>query len=121
MAFSNAVMPALNAVEIPGGGALAAMNAINQNRIGNAQAQYSPYQNYANALLTGTQAKYLPYQYMMQNMPMMMMASQNNPAMQERLANMMSQMPTSGPGMNIPQPGSGNSLFGMLVNPLLNK
>jgi len=100
----------------------------NQLRTSSAEAKYAPYQQYANALLTNQQAQWLPYQYRMQALsnPMLWMAAQNNPQLQQQLTQMMSN-PMTGIGSsmpNIPQPGASSGIFGMagnLGNALLEK
>lgn len=133
MAFSNTILPAVNPVQA-GGQAVSAMNNIGalqqqnlQNQVLGAQAQYAPYQSAANAMLTSQQAQWLPYQYQMQALsnPMLWMAAQQNPALQQQLTNMMSN-PLGGTGiggaskmMNVPPPQArGETLFNQLIDKL---
>jgi len=109
------------------GGMNALNNALQQTRANAATAQYAPYQAYGNAFLTNQEAQWTPYKYQMQALsnPLLWMAAQNNPALQDQLKRMMSNMMPSNMsspnGMpNIPQPGqpNSNSLFSMLMNKL---
>lgn len=131
MAFSNTILPNVAPVQA-GGPLVTAMNGMNNlqsgmqtNAIQNAQIPYAPYDAYANALLKTQQARFLPYQQMMQSAPMLMMAANGNPALQQQLISMMSNPMNmqggGGNGLNIPLPGQSqgsNSLLGMLMKKL---
>lgn len=94
---------------------------VNPAQISNAQAAFAPMQAQGNALLPLMQAQYTPYQMYAQAMsnPMMWMAAQSNPGMMQNMMNNLSQaMPKTnmlGSGMF---PGGGG-LLGGLMNHLM--
>lgn len=138
MGFSSIPLPKPVYDVGPGGGIVTGMQGVNaltqgnlQNQILKSQAQYAPYQNYANALLTTQQAQWLPYQYRMNALPMMLMSASGNPAMQQQIINSMAgAIPGAGNmpiNMNIPAPNAqnnnilGNGILGTVMNPLIKK
>lgn len=88
-----------------------------QNQILNAQAQYAPYSQYADALLKTAQAQYLPLQYMAAPLsnPLFMAAMSQNPGQLQdymsRFANASSALP--GQGLNLPIPGQAQPRQGL--------
>lgn len=124
MGFSSIPLPRVVSDVGPGGALTTDQNAILQNRILGAQAQYAPQQAQANAFLTAQQAKFLPYQQMMSILsnPMAWMAAKDNPAMLQQMTTMMSNLPNMSSNMNqwpLPQPQS-NGLLPQLKNSLMN-
>lgn len=127
MAFSNTVLPNVAPVG-PGGTLLTSQGAVNslsnqalQNKILSSNAQYAPYENYADTYLKMQQANWLPYQQRMQALsnPMLWVAAQNNPGLQNQLMGMMSNPMNSvnGSPLNIPVPQqSNNPLLSLLGN-----
>lgn len=116
----------------PGGGIVTSMrggNALTQssleNQIKQAEAQYAPYNAYANAASKIAYSNMLPYQIqatVMSN-PMLWMALKDNPqAMKEMMSNFANSVPKGNEvfgNVDIPKPtmgNAGNSLLGMFMN-----
>lgn len=129
-------IPMVQSATAQPGGLATTYNALAKSSLDNqilgAQAQYAPYQAYADAQLKNQQAIWTPYQYRMQALPMMLMAAQGDPAKQQQILQMMNG-PIAGSGNamnmggpNIPLPGQpsqgsnplGHGLAGMLWNKL---
>lgn len=113
----------------PGGKVLDTMSAINQyksqvynNKILQAQAQYEPYTQYANALSKISYANYLPYQIQAQTLsnPMLWQSLKDNP---QALASMMGTFSNAMPkansingNTNLPVPGQqGQGILNQLL------
>lgn len=100
---------------------------INNNQITAAQAQYAPYNQYADAVLKSAQAQYMPLQYMAAPLsnPLFMAALSSNPNQLQnymsRFANASSALP--GQGLNIPIPGQTQQNQGLFskISSLMNR
>jgi hypothetical protein len=112
----------------PGGPFVTSARGLNALKMDQSAAQYAPYTNYANAASKLAYANMLPYQVqatVMSN-PMLWQAFKDKPeALQAMMENFKKSIPQGNNifgGIDIPKPGSNNSLgIGGIFGALLNK
>lgn len=119
MGFSTIPLPKVVSDVGPGGPLVTSENALLQNRILGAQAQYAPQQAQANAYLTAQQGVWKPFETL--NNPYLLQAAQGNQLLQQQIKTAFNNLPLpsmANGGWPLPQPQQPTSPFNALMQKL---